>query len=214
MSPNQVCTLVKSPQELSSLFIYFFEYKSAHHGTSKRHICKVKFLRRVFKWSLHLFRFNWFGLHWSCFFFVIKTVFVRLHAFQTDRANLYFLWLRRQKWRYSFVCSVLFLIFINSSMESIWVQTAISAIRVIAFVCDVITFPVYLVLQQPWKRRQQSKRIKVSTSIHLIILNLVRLKLVAGKTHIVIAHGTRNMCVIQQSCTCGCDARGQFLLKP
>lgn len=48
------------------------------------------------------------------------------------------------------------------SMESLWVQTAISAIRVIAFVCDVITFPVYLVLQQPWKRRQLSKRIKVS----------------------------------------------------
>lgn len=48
------------------------------------------------------------------------------------------------------------------SMESIWVQTAISAIRVIAFVCDVITFPIYLVLQQPWKRRQLSKRIKVS----------------------------------------------------
>lgn len=47
-------------------------------------------------------------------------------------------------------------------MESLWVQTAISAIRVIAFVCDVITFPVYLVLQQPWKRRQLSKRIKVS----------------------------------------------------
>ncbi|XP_031629734.1 long-chain-fatty-acid--CoA ligase 4 isoform X1 [Contarinia nasturtii] len=48
----------------------------------------------------------------------------------------------------------------DEHMESIWVQTAISAIRVIAFVCDVITFPVYLVLQQPWKRRQQSKRIK------------------------------------------------------
>lgn len=52
-------------------------------------------------------------------------------------------------------------------MESLWVQTAISAIRVIAFVCDVITFPVYLVLQQPWKRRQQSKRIKVSTDFNL-----------------------------------------------
>lgn len=51
-------------------------------------------------------------------------------------------------------------------MESLWVQTAISAIRVIAFVCDVITFPVYLVLQQPWKRRQLSKRIKVSNRIH------------------------------------------------
>lgn len=50
-------------------------------------------------------------------------------------------------------------------MESFWVQTAISAIRAIAFVCDVITFPVYLVLQRPWKRRQLAKRIKVSASL-------------------------------------------------
>lgn len=55
-------------------------------------------------------------------------------------------------------------------MESFWVQTAISAIRAIAFVCDVITFPVYLVLQQPWKRRQLSKRIKVS--MDRIIINI------------------------------------------
>lgn len=55
------------------------------------------------------------------------------------------------------------------SMESLWVQTAISAIRIIAFVCDVITFPVYLVLQQPWKRRQLSKRIKVSKNLQIIL---------------------------------------------
>lgn len=47
-------------------------------------------------------------------------------------------------------------------MDSSWVQTAINAIRVVSFVCDVITFPVYLVVQQPWKRRQLSKRLKVS----------------------------------------------------
>lgn len=57
-------------------------------------------------------------------------------------------------------------------MESLWVQTAISAIRVIAFVCDVITFPVYLVLQQPWKRRQLSKRIKVSIVFFLFLLHI------------------------------------------
>ena len=48
------------------------------------------------------------------------------------------------------------------SMESFWVQTAISAIRALAFVVDVISFPVYLILQRPWKRRQLSRRVKVS----------------------------------------------------
>lgn len=43
-----------------------------------------------------------------------------------------------------------------------WVNAAISAIRVVSFVCDVITFPVYLAVQQPWKRRQLSKRVRVS----------------------------------------------------
>lgn len=46
--------------------------------------------------------------------------------------------------------------------NSSWVQTAINAIRVVSFVCDVITFPVYLVVQKPWKRRQLSKRVRVS----------------------------------------------------
>lgn len=45
-------------------------------------------------------------------------------------------------------------------MESFWVQTAIGAFKAIAFVCDIITLPVYLVLQQPWKRRQLSRRVK------------------------------------------------------
>lgn len=32
---------------------------------------------------------------------------------------------------------------------------------VLSFVYDVITFPVYIALQKPWKRRQLSRRIKV-----------------------------------------------------
>lgn len=57
-------------------------------------------------------------------------------------------------------------------MENHWVNTAINAIRVVTFICDVITFPVYLAVQQPWKRRQLSKRVKVSDFgyFHLIIL--------------------------------------------
>ncbi|XP_055694254.1 long-chain-fatty-acid--CoA ligase 4 isoform X2 [Lutzomyia longipalpis] len=45
-------------------------------------------------------------------------------------------------------------------MESFWVQTAIGAIKCLAFVCDVLTFPIYLALQRPWKRRMLSRRIK------------------------------------------------------
>lgn len=47
-------------------------------------------------------------------------------------------------------------------MDSFWVQSAIGAIKAIAFVYDIITLPVYLVLQKPWKRRQDSRRVKVS----------------------------------------------------
>ncbi|KMY92303.1 long-chain-fatty-acid--CoA ligase 3 isoform X4 [Drosophila simulans] len=45
-------------------------------------------------------------------------------------------------------------------MDSFWVQSAIGAIKAIAFVYDIITLPVYLVLQKPWKRRQDSRRVK------------------------------------------------------
>lgn len=46
-------------------------------------------------------------------------------------------------------------------MESFWVQATVAAIKCLAFVCDVLTFPIYLVLQKPWRRRALSKRIKV-----------------------------------------------------
>uniref|UniRef100_A0A0K8TNA5 long-chain-fatty-acid--CoA ligase n=1 Tax=Tabanus bromius TaxID=304241 RepID=A0A0K8TNA5_TABBR len=48
----------------------------------------------------------------------------------------------------------------DDHMEGFWIQTAIGAIRAIAFMCDILALPVYLVLQQPWKRRQLSKRVK------------------------------------------------------
>ncbi|KAH8399352.1 hypothetical protein KR215_008220 [Drosophila sulfurigaster] len=47
-------------------------------------------------------------------------------------------------------------------MDSFWVQSALGAIRAIAFVYDIITLPVYLVLQAPWKRRQESRRVKAT----------------------------------------------------
>lgn len=47
-------------------------------------------------------------------------------------------------------------------MESLWIQVALGALKSFSFVYDVITFPIYLLLQRPWKRRVMSRRIKVS----------------------------------------------------
>jgi long-chain acyl-CoA synthetase len=47
-------------------------------------------------------------------------------------------------------------------MESFWIQAALTALKSFSFVYDVITFPIYLLLQRPWKRRVMSRRIKVS----------------------------------------------------
>lgn len=47
-------------------------------------------------------------------------------------------------------------------MESFWIQVALGALKSFSFVYDVITFPIYLLLQRPWKRRVMSRRIKVS----------------------------------------------------
>lgn len=46
-------------------------------------------------------------------------------------------------------------------MDSVWVSSAMGALKALALVCDIITFPVYLVLQHPWKQRQLAKRPKV-----------------------------------------------------
>ena len=54
-------------------------------------------------------------------------------------------------------------------MESFWIQGAIGAIKAIAFFCDIITLPVYLVLQRPWKRRQDAKRVKVSITFLVLL---------------------------------------------
>ncbi|XP_017066171.1 long-chain-fatty-acid--CoA ligase 3 isoform X3 [Drosophila eugracilis] len=48
----------------------------------------------------------------------------------------------------------------DAKMDSFFVKSAIGAIMAISFVYDIITLPVYLVLQKPWKRRQDSRRVK------------------------------------------------------
>lgn len=37
----------------------------------------------------------------------------------------------------------------------------LSAFKTISFVYDVITYPVYLVLQQPWNKNHESQQMKV-----------------------------------------------------
>uniref|UniRef100_A0A1B6E8J8 long-chain-fatty-acid--CoA ligase n=1 Tax=Clastoptera arizonana TaxID=38151 RepID=A0A1B6E8J8_9HEMI len=48
-------------------------------------------------------------------------------------------------------------------MENIWIEGAIGAIKALAFVCDIITYPVYLLLQRPWEKKRLSRRIKAKS---------------------------------------------------
>lgn len=54
-------------------------------------------------------------------------------------------------------------------MESFWIQVALGALKSFSFVYDVITFPIYLLLQRPWKRRVMSRRIKVGSFLSRFI---------------------------------------------
>ncbi|XP_053620499.1 long-chain-fatty-acid--CoA ligase 4 isoform X2 [Plodia interpunctella] len=44
--------------------------------------------------------------------------------------------------------------------ESWWVSAVLKTIRAVALVCDIITFPIHLLLQRPWRKRALSRRIK------------------------------------------------------
>lgn len=41
-----------------------------------------------------------------------------------------------------------------------WITGAVSAIKVLSYVYDLITFPVYIIFQRPWEKRKASRRIK------------------------------------------------------
>ncbi|XP_078048511.1 acyl-CoA synthetase long-chain isoform X2 [Augochlora pura] len=45
-------------------------------------------------------------------------------------------------------------------MEGFWLAGAIHAIKALSYVYDLLTFPVYLILQRPWEKRKASRRIK------------------------------------------------------
>ncbi|CAH2227371.1 jg246 [Pararge aegeria aegeria] len=44
-----------------------------------------------------------------------------------------------------------------------WVSAALGTIRAVVLVFDVLTFPLHLLIQRPWRKRAQSRRIKVAT---------------------------------------------------
>lgn len=48
----------------------------------------------------------------------------------------------------------------KQEMESFWIAGAIYAIKALSYVYDLLTFPVYLILQRPWEKRKASRRIK------------------------------------------------------
>lgn len=57
-------------------------------------------------------------------------------------------------------------------MESVWITGAVGAIKALSYVYDLITFPVYLLLQRPWDKRKASRRIKarpVSQDEHTVV---------------------------------------------
>lgn len=45
-------------------------------------------------------------------------------------------------------------------MENFWISCAIHAIKALSYVYDLLTFPVYFILQRPWEKRKASRRIK------------------------------------------------------
>ncbi|XP_033209619.1 long-chain-fatty-acid--CoA ligase 3 isoform X1 [Belonocnema kinseyi] len=48
----------------------------------------------------------------------------------------------------------------KQEMDGFWIGVAIHAIKTLSYVYDVLTFPVYLILQRPWEKRKASRRIK------------------------------------------------------
>ncbi|XP_043274109.1 long-chain-fatty-acid--CoA ligase 4 isoform X2 [Venturia canescens] len=49
---------------------------------------------------------------------------------------------------------------LKKEMEGFWISGAINAIKALSYVYDLLTFPVYLILQRPWEKRKLSRRIK------------------------------------------------------
>ncbi|XP_023945055.2 long-chain-fatty-acid--CoA ligase 4 isoform X1 [Bicyclus anynana] len=48
----------------------------------------------------------------------------------------------------------------NDTPDAWWVSAALRTIRAVVLVFDVLTFPLHLLVQRPWRKRAQSRRIK------------------------------------------------------
>lgn len=46
-------------------------------------------------------------------------------------------------------------------MDGFGIKLAINALKTLAFIYDIITYPIYFIIQNPWRRLRLSKRIKV-----------------------------------------------------
>ncbi|XP_053996394.1 fatty acid CoA ligase Acsl3 isoform X2 [Hylaeus anthracinus] len=64
----------------------------------------------------------------------------------------------------------------KQEMEGFWIIGAINAIKALSYVYDLLTFPVYLILQRPWEKRKASRRVKaraVAKDEHSVIYRSV-----------------------------------------
>ncbi|XP_019759467.1 long-chain-fatty-acid--CoA ligase 4 isoform X8 [Dendroctonus ponderosae] len=52
------------------------------------------------------------------------------------------------------------MLIIVRNMDGIGFSIALGAIRALAFIYDILTFPIYVLLQRPWQQRQHSRKIK------------------------------------------------------
>ncbi|XP_038211707.1 long-chain-fatty-acid--CoA ligase 4 [Zerene cesonia] len=50
----------------------------------------------------------------------------------------------------------------NETPESWWVSAVLQTIRAVVLVYDILSFPIHLILQRPWRKRSMSRRIKAS----------------------------------------------------
>ncbi|CAH1104813.1 unnamed protein product [Psylliodes chrysocephalus] len=70
----------------------------------------------------------------------------------------------------------------NMDMDGVGFSLAIGALKALAFVYDVLTFPVYIILQRPWRLRQLSRTIKAKP-IHDDIKSITYRSTVQPKDH-------------------------------
>ncbi|CAH0393729.1 unnamed protein product [Bemisia tabaci] len=71
-------------------------------------------------------------------------------------------------------------------MDNLWVDSAIGAIKALAFMCDIITYPVYMLLQRPWERKRRSARLKADPTFLDRKTLSIRSKQVPQRSHLTL----------------------------